>query len=132
MSADTGAPAASKTPTGAPIEIDVDKLEVAQRLFARYGTEIGGALLLAALPQSYATAFGAGVLGANAQLETDLARRIRRTMLFLLTVMQPAEDAEHQLQLWDPAYTPTGDRPRSPTVDAAVAGVRQPEAISRA
>ena len=54
------------------ISVDPAKLQEAQRLFAAFGTEISGALLLAALPQSYATEFGAGVLGANAELERNL------------------------------------------------------------
>src|SRR4051794_40879675 len=37
-------------------EIDEAKLTEAQRLFATYGTEIAAALLLAILPQSYASA----------------------------------------------------------------------------
>jgi hypothetical protein len=131
VSAEASVLPATRTLAVAPIDIDVDKLEVAQQLFARYGTEIGGALLLAALPQSYATAFGAGVLGANAQLETDLARRIRRTMLFLLTVMQQAEDAEHQLQLWDPAHPPTGDRAASPVPWQVCDNLRRYHALIR-
>ena len=89
--------------TGQPeISLDPAKLQEAQRLFAVFGTEISGALLLAALPQSYATEFGAGVLGANAELERDLARRILGTAQFLLVVMQRAKDEADEHRLWAP------------------------------
>ena len=39
-------------PASPPISLDLDKLADAQRLFAIYQTEILGALLLVALPQS--------------------------------------------------------------------------------
>ena len=55
-------------------------------------TEISGALLLAALPQSYATTFGAHVLAAAGGLENDLVRRVRGTAQFLLVVTQLAID----------------------------------------
>ncbi len=57
-----------------------------------------GRCCMVALPQSYATEFGAGVLGANARLDSDLVRRIRRTAQFLAVVMQPADNDEHQHQ----------------------------------
>jgi hypothetical protein len=72
------------------IEPDPGQLRMAQRLFAQFSPEISGALLLAALPQSYATEFGARVLEANAELESNLVRRIRGTALFLMVVMQRA------------------------------------------
>lgn len=104
-----GQPGISRT--SPPIALDVDKLAEAQRLFATYQTEIAGALLMVALPQSYATEFGAGVLGANARLDSDLVRRIRRTAQFLAVVMQPADNDEHQHQLWDWTYPPPKDVP---------------------
>lgn len=81
---------------------DPDKLVVAQRLFGYYTAEISGALLMAALPQSYATEYGAGVLGAHGELQSDLTRRIGRTAQFLLTVMQKGADTpDDQNRLWD-------------------------------
>lgn len=99
----------SGLPHEPPEPLDAEKLAEAQRLFQTFGTEIAGALLLAALPQSYATAFGAGVLGASAGLETDTVRRIRGTAHFLVLVMQRAPDvkqlsaADRQRMLWDPS-----------------------------
>ena len=79
-----------------------EKLFLAQRLFGDYTAEISGALLLAALPQSYATEYGAAVLGARGELENNLTRRIGHTAQFLLTVMQPgANTADDQSRLWD-------------------------------
>ena len=49
------------------VQPDCEKLVVAQRLFGDYTPEIAGALLLAALPQSYATEYGAAVLGARGE-----------------------------------------------------------------
>ena len=81
---------------------DPERLFIAQRLYGQYTAEISGALLLAALPQSYATAYGAGVLGAHGQLATDLTRRIGRTAEFLVTVLQQGENnADDQYRLWD-------------------------------
>jgi hypothetical protein len=63
-------------------------------LFHQYGTEIGGALLLAALPQAYATSWGARVLAATGQLQDDkpgdLTRRIRATAQFVTSVLGPS------------------------------------------
>jgi hypothetical protein len=91
------------------IALEPEKLSEAQRLFAVFGTEIAGALLLAALPQSYATAFGAGVLGANERLESDLVRRIRGTAQFLMAVMERARPAG-QHDLWAPSDEPSTHR----------------------
>ncbi len=82
-------------------KIDPEKLLVAQRLFSDYIAEISGALLLAALPQSYATEYGAAVLGAHGELTRNLTRRIGATAQFLLTVMQRGADAADQDRLWD-------------------------------
>ena len=49
-------------------QLDQDKIESASRLFSRYGTEIGAALLLAALPEAYAASFGSVVLYRVSQL----------------------------------------------------------------
>lgn len=84
------------------VKPDRDKLVLAQRLFGDYTAEIAGALLLAALPQSYATEYGAAVLGAHGELQRDLAQRIGRTAQFLLTVMQKGADTDaDQDRLWD-------------------------------
>ena len=81
---------------------DRDKLVVAQQLFRDYTPEIAGALLLAALPQSYATEYGAAVLGAHGQLVDNLTRRIGETARFLLTIMQPGQDTnDDQDRLWN-------------------------------
>jgi hypothetical protein len=70
---------------------DGEKLVRAQQLFARYGTEIAGALLLAGLPQTYAAEPGSAVLTATGRLQRDLRRRVRGTAQFLLVVMQQAQ-----------------------------------------
>jgi hypothetical protein len=59
----------------------------ARSLFSQHGEEICAALLLAALPEMYATAWGARVLVANGQLVWHLKRRIRQTSLFLMTIL---------------------------------------------
>jgi ER-bound oxygenase mpaB/B'/Rubber oxygenase, catalytic domain len=85
--------------------LDYAKLAEAQRLFAEYGSEIAAALLLAVLPQSYATAFGVQVLAANAELVRDPARRIRRTAQFVIDVTTRATKPKEQRRLWDPDFT---------------------------
>ena len=95
---------AAATPAAPPIDLDDDRLEEAQHLFAAYGTEIGGALILAALPQSYATAWGSRVLWANSRLQHDLVRRIKGTARFVLAVAQRGDGA--QGRLWDPRWEP--------------------------
>ena len=59
----------------------------ARDLFVRYGDEISAALLLSALPESYAAEWGAPVLIAHGDLVWQLPRRIRQTALFLLGVL---------------------------------------------
>ena len=88
----------------ARVPLDHTKLAEAQRLFAKYGTEVAAALLLAVLPQSYATAFGVGVLGASAQLQEDPARRIRRTAQFVISVTERGATPDDQRRLWDPDF----------------------------
>jgi hypothetical protein len=63
----------------------------ARSLFAQHGEEICAALLLAALPEMYATAWGARVLVANGQLVWHLRRRIRQTAVFLMTILSEEE-----------------------------------------
>jgi hypothetical protein len=71
----------------------VNELERTRSLFHRYGSEIGSALLLAALPQAYATSWGARVLAATGHLQNktpgDLTRRIRATAQFVTFVLGP-------------------------------------------
>jgi hypothetical protein len=59
----------------------------ARGLFTKYGDEICAALLLAGLPNSYATAWGARVLVAHGDLVWALPRRVRQTAMFLMTVL---------------------------------------------
>jgi hypothetical protein len=56
-------------------------------LFATFGDEISAALLLGALPETYATAWGAPILVVHGDLVWQLPRRIRQTAQFLATVM---------------------------------------------
>jgi hypothetical protein len=89
---------------------DVRAFQTAQRLFGRYGTEISAALLLAALPQTYATRWGPNVLVATGGLVTDLRRRIQGTAGFLLRVMTPSGTADSCL---DPPAVPWEDAARA-------------------
>jgi hypothetical protein len=100
---------------------DPSMLRDAQVLFGTFGTEISGALLLAALPQSYATERGSVVLIANDQLRSNLVRRIRGTALFLLIAMQRTpptragrqDDATTQQWVSDPPPKQTEDLPQT-------------------
>jgi hypothetical protein len=83
------------------ISIEPDKLVVGQKLFARYGTEISGALLLAALPQTYAAEEGARVLAETERLQSDLRRRIRGTAQFLVLLMPPPAGPTAAAELWN-------------------------------
>ena len=76
----------------------------ARRLFTQYGDEICAALLLAGLPNSYATAWGARVLVAHGDLVWALPRRVRQTAMFLMTVLTMDESAA---TVTDPAGTST-------------------------
>src|SRR5690242_15202463 len=62
--------------------------------FAYYGDEICAALLLAALPATYATAWGSRVLVAHGDLVWALPRRVRETAIFLTTVMANGRTAD--------------------------------------
>ncbi len=72
----------------------INELNQTRSLFHQYGTEIGSALLLAALPQAYATSWGARVLAATGHLQNDqpgdLTRRIRATAQFVTFVLGPS------------------------------------------
>jgi hypothetical protein len=96
------------------IEINGEKLLHAQRLFSRFGNEISGALLLAALPQTYATQFGAQVLVEAGRLTRDLRRRIRGTAQFLVVVMQGARKAADAEAQWRPVIIRNPDARRTP------------------
>jgi hypothetical protein len=70
----------------------LEELSRARALFYEYGTEICAALLLSALPEAYASAWGSRVLVSAGQLQSDLTRRIRATAQFVLQVLAPAGD----------------------------------------
>src|SRR5919106_1499611 len=84
-----------------PDELDVDMLLHAQRLFATYGTEIAGALLLAALPQAYAASKGSRILAETTELHRNFRARILGTAQFLVVVMQGVENQAAK-DLWIP------------------------------
>lgn len=94
------------------VEVDVHKLLHAQRLFATYGTEIAGALLLAALPQSYAAQWASRVLVATTRLHDDLRRRIVGTAQFLAIVMRGAKNERQARDFWTKPDVPA-DAPMS-------------------
>jgi ER-bound oxygenase mpaB/B'/Rubber oxygenase, catalytic domain len=71
---------------------DPDLIKTACDLFARYGSEIAAALLLAALPEAYAAGEGADVLAQHSQLiqsGTLSTRRILATAQFVIWVLTP-------------------------------------------
>jgi hypothetical protein len=71
---------------------DPDLVKTACDLFARYGSEIAAALLLAALPEAYAAGEGANVLARRSELikgGTLSTRRILATAQFVILVLTP-------------------------------------------
>jgi len=71
---------------------DPDLVKTACDLFARYGSEIAAALLLAALPEAYAAGEGANVLARRSQLikgGTLSTRRILATAQFVIWILTP-------------------------------------------
>jgi hypothetical protein len=84
------------------LEIDRSALRRSADLFATFGTEIAGALLLAALPQAYAAEWGASVLLASGGLNQGLQRRVQGTAQFLAIVTQHASSDEAADALWVP------------------------------
>jgi hypothetical protein len=70
---------------------DPDLVKTACDLFARYGSEIAAALLLAALPEAYASGEGAKVLAQHSQLIQGRlsTNRILRTAQFVIWVLTP-------------------------------------------
>lgn len=111
----SGLPSRAVPPGPATIETDKDKVEVAVSLFGRYGTEIAGALLLAALPQAYAARWGSRVLTATARLQNDFRRRIVRTAQFVLLVTRAPHHGESVDSLWcqDRARVAPGGTPEA-------------------
>lgn len=93
------------------VKPDPDRLLHAQYLFARFGPEIAGALLLAALPQSYAAPWGSGVLVASTGLHRDFRARILGTAQFLLLVTRGARDRDEAARFWDPDEATDDNRP---------------------
>jgi ER-bound oxygenase mpaB/B'/Rubber oxygenase, catalytic domain len=74
-----------------------EDLQSACRIFARYGSEIAAALLLAALPEAYAGRRGARLLKNESPLAGDglpRTRRISATSQFVITVMSPQSTPE--------------------------------------
>jgi hypothetical protein len=88
-------------------QLDAEKLMRAQRLFATYGAEISGALLLAALPQSYAAQWASRVLVASARLQDDFRRRILGTSQFLVVAMRGAKDKWDVERYWTKGKNPS-------------------------
>jgi hypothetical protein len=71
---------------------DQGLVKTACDLFARYGSEIAAALLLAALPEAYAAGEGSKVLAQRSQLikgEAPFTRRILATAQFVVWVLTP-------------------------------------------
>jgi hypothetical protein len=102
------------------VEVDAHKLLHAQRLFATYGTEIAGALLLAALPQSYAAQWASRVLVATTRLHDDFRRRILGTAQFLAIAMRGAKDEPQVRKFWTKPDDPV-DAPMSTPWKACLA-----------
>jgi len=87
-------------PAYAQQDVDADKIRLAHNLFARYGAEISGALLFAALPQTYAARDGVDVLAGTGALQSNLRRRIRGTAQFLVAVMMGADTPAKAKTFW--------------------------------
>jgi len=92
-----------------PLAPDPDMMLHAQRLFARHGTEIAGALLMAALPQSYAALWGSRVLVAQAGLRKDFVHRIAGTAQFLVLVARGAKTKDVVKAYWTVGEHVPGD-----------------------
>ena len=99
-------PDAGEARRRARLAADAEAFREAQELFGRYSTEISAALLLAALPQTYATRWGPSVLVATGGLVTGLRRRIRGTAQFLMRVMTaPKGPARSPREPWADAVS---------------------------
>jgi hypothetical protein len=71
---------------------DPAKIQTACDVFARYGSEIGAALLLAGLPEAYAARRGAQLLFSRSPLADGglpMTRRIAATAQFIIATMTP-------------------------------------------
>jgi hypothetical protein len=75
------------------------QLKTSRTLFYRNGTDIGAALLLAALPEAYASKWGVQVLAATHQLASNPGRRVRATAQWILSVVGPDGDID---KAWEP------------------------------
>lgn len=84
--------------TQAQPTVDSAKALCAYQTFARFGNEISAALLLAALPQAYATTSAGILMGGG--LKADPSMRLRRTAQFLVKVMMISGRAETPEDLW--------------------------------
>ena len=74
-----------------PGAVDDRQVATAQDLFVRNGGEIAGALLMAALPATYAARTGAEVL-ATGELQSNARRRIAETAQLTVDVLFPDEN----------------------------------------
>lgn len=86
-------------------------VDQARGLFTYYGDEICASLLLAGLPDSYATAWGSRVLIEHGDLVWALPRRVRQTAMFLMTVFANESHGEQ-------------DKYGTETLERACAGLR--------
>lgn len=91
-----------RAPADKDPDFDVERIARGHQLFARYGGEISGALLLAALPQAYAAEKGAAVLASQGTLEQNVDRRMRGTAQFLLRVMMSDGSKDAARSMWGP------------------------------
>ena len=80
-----------------PTSADDRQLQVAQDLFVLNGGEIAGALLMAALPATYASRTGAEVLAQTGELNSNARRRISETAQFTVDVLFPDESVLYEV-----------------------------------
>jgi ER-bound oxygenase mpaB/B'/Rubber oxygenase, catalytic domain len=105
------------------------QIEIARGLFATYGEEIAAALLLVGLPEMYATAWGARVLVAHQQLETQVARRLRQTIAFMQAVMRDPRPVKVREQIGEDDTLLSRSEPESTMGDATADLVRECAAL---
>jgi hypothetical protein len=74
-----------------PPSADDGQLALAQELFVLNGGEIAGALLMSALPATYASRTGAEVLAHTGELNSNARRRIAETAQLVVDVLFPDE-----------------------------------------
>jgi hypothetical protein len=78
-----------------------EQVQEGRRLFEAHGEEIAAALLLAGLPELYATQWGAPVLVAHGEFVWHVQRRVRQTAQFLIDVLsreQPDENGDESIE----------------------------------